>query len=197
MLLMAGKNVFSKNIPIRGVKGLKQNKRNYRRITMRTVMTATGIVTPHGNQIRKSYQLQLEDLSAGGLCYISKFAIPNGTRLDLVVQYADRSVPVTVEVVRARKNENGGYNIGCKFVGIDRLDQESIIRYVTLSSVRDAPSSSFYSQTEMKKSANIPISCKSCRCNDCGARQVCRPCNKALCGKYYCRMYISGRQDLR
>jgi hypothetical protein len=160
-------------------------------------MTATGIVTPHGNKICKSYQLLLEDLSAGGLCYISKFAIPDGTILDLDIQYADRSVPVTVEVVRARRNETGDYNIGCKFIGIDRLDQESIIRYVTLSSVRDAPSSSFYSKAEGKNSANIPISCKRCRCSDCGARQTCRPCNKAFCGKYYCRMYISGRQDLR
>ena len=173
------------------------NKRNFRRITLKTVMTTTGIVTPKGNDIRKSYQLPLEDLSAGGLRYSSKFAIPIGTRMDLIFQLVDRQVRVTAEVVRSQRTPNGRYDIGCKVFGITRLDQESIIKYVTLSSVREAQPSAFYSHHQDKQSANVPISCKDCRCADCGDKDDCRACYKPNCGKRYCRMYVPARQDLR
>lgn len=176
---------------------MASNKRNFRRITLKTVMTTAGIITPKGNDIKKSYQLSLEDLSAGGLRYCSRFAIPLGTRLNLVFQLDDRQVEVTVEVVRSEKNEAGRYDIGCKFVGINRLDQESIIKYVTLSSVREAPPSSFHSQQLEKKLANVPISCNDCRCAECKDKESCRSCSKANCGKRYCRMYMAGYQDLR
>jgi len=173
------------------------NKRNFRRITLKTVMTTTGIVTPKGHDVRKSYQLPLEDLSAGGLRYSSKFAIPVGTRLELVFQLDDRQVRATAEVVRAQKTTDGRYDIGCKFVGINRPDQESIVKHVTLSSVRDAAPSSFYTQPPEKHSANIPIGCNDCRCSDCGDKDACRACYKPNCGKRYCRMYRAGRPNLR
>lgn len=176
---------------------MANNKRDFRRITLKTVLTTTGIVTPKGNDIRRSYQLPLEDLSAGGLRYTSTFAIPIGTRLDLVFHLNDRVVNVTAEVVRSQKNESGRYDIGCKFVGINRLDQESIIKYVTLSSVREAPPSSFYSQPLEKRLGNVPISCGNCRCADCGDKDACRACIQPNCGKRYCRMYVPRHQNLR
>lgn len=171
------------------------NKRNFRRITLKTVLTTTGIVTPKGNDIRKSYQLSLEDLSAGGLRYASKFSIPLGTRLDLVFQLEDRKVRATVEVVRSQKNLSGYYDIGCKFVGINQLDQESIIKYVTLSAVRESQPSTVSTQQE-KQLANVPISCNDCRCADCGDKDACRACSQPNCGKRFCRMYVPGRQDV-
>jgi len=176
---------------------MANNQRNFRRITLKTVLTTTGIVTPQGNDVRKSYQLPLEDLSAGGLRYTSKFAIPVGTRLDLIFHLDDRTVNATTEVVRSQKTDAGRYDIGCKFVGINRLDQESIIKYVTLSSVRETQPSSFYSQPLEKRSVNVPISCSNCRCADCGDKDACRACIKPNCGKRYCRMYVSSRQNLR
>ncbi|MDR3561537.1 MAG: PilZ domain-containing protein [Negativicutes bacterium] len=176
---------------------MAKNNRNFRRITLKTVLTATGIVTPKGNDIRKTYQLPLEDLSAGGLRYASKFAIPLGTRLDLIFHLDDRKVGATVEVVRSQKTADGKYDIGCKFIGINRLDQESIIKYVTLSSVRDSQPSSFYSLAPEKRSANVPITCGNCRCADCGDKEACRACYKPNCGKRFCRMYVSNRQNFR
>ncbi|HMM22662.1 MAG TPA: PilZ domain-containing protein [Selenomonadales bacterium] len=174
------------------------NRRRFRRIALRTVLTTTGIITSQGESIRKSYQLQLEDLSAGGLRYRSRFPIPVGTRLDLVFQLADRKVRATVEVVRSLKTENGGYNVGCQFVSINPVAQEDIIRFVTLSSVRDAQPSSFYSQAEKaEQSANEPMGCGNCRCADCGDRETCRACYKPRCGRRFCSMYVPNRQDLR
>lgn len=173
------------------------NKRKFRRISLKTVMTATGIITPQGVHLRRSYQLPLEDISAGGLRYTSKFAIPVGTRLDLVFQLADRKVRGTVEVVRAEKNKAGAYDIGCKFVSINPVTQEDIIKFVTLSSVRDTQPSSFYSLKETASPANQPITCVNCRCASCGDKEACRACYKPSCGKRYCRMYRPSRQDLR
>lgn len=176
---------------------MSTNKRSFRRISLRTVMTATDIVTPKGNHIRKSYQLQMEDLSAGGMRFITKFPIPVGTGLDLVFQLADRRIRAVAEVVRSERGEEGRYDVGCKFVDINRLDQEGIIKYVTLSSVRDAQPSSFYSKGSGAPSANVPISCSNCRCSDCEEKEACRSCTRANCGKRYCRMYVPTRQDLR
>lgn len=174
------------------------NRRRFRRIALRTVLTTTGITTSQGEQIRKSYHLQLVDLSAGGLCYRSKFPIPVGTRLDLVFQLADRKVRATVEVVRSCKTDSSWFDIGCQFVSINPVAQEDIIRFVTLSSVRDAQPSSFYSQIEKPaQPANQPIGCSNCRCADCGERETCRACYKPRCGKRFCSMYVPSRQDLR
>jgi hypothetical protein len=172
------------------------NKRKFRRVVLRTVMTATDIITPHGSHVRHGYQLQLEDLSAGGLRYTSKFAIPVGTRLDLVFQLAERQVRGTVEVVRTQPNPAGNYDIGCKFVEINTIAQEEIIRFVTLSSVRQAQPSSFYTQTETRP-VRMPITCANCRCAPCAEQDVCRACSKPNCGKRYCRMYVPRRPDLR
>jgi len=174
------------------------NRRRFRRIALRTVLTTTGITTSQGEIILKSYQLQLEDISAGGLRYRSKFPIPVGTRLDLIFQLADRKVRATVEVVRSLPADHGGYDVGCQFVSINPVAQEDIIRFVTLSSVRDAQPSSFYSQVEKTaQSVNEPIGCNSCRCADCGDREACRACYKPRCGKRFCSMYVPNRQDLR
>ncbi len=173
------------------------NQRKFRRINLRSVITAVGFTTPQGTHLRRSYQLPLEDISAGGLRYTSKFAFPVGTRLDLVFQLADRKVRGTVEVVRAVKNKSGTYDIGCQFVSINPVTQEDIIKFVTLSSVRDAQPSSFYSIKETASTVNQPITCANCRCADCGDKEACRACYKPDCGKRYCRMYCSGRQDFR
>lgn len=176
---------------------MASNKRRFRRISLKTVMTATGIVTPQGDLLRRSYQLNLEDISAGGLRYISKFAIPLGTRLDLVFQLADRKVRGTVEVVRVAKNPSGGFDVGCQFVSINPVTQEDIIKFVTLSSVRDAQPSAFYIHSEKVSVANQPITCISCRCSTCADKEVCRACYKENCGRRYCRMYRPSRQDFR
>lgn len=99
-------------------------------------MTANGMITPQGCDIRKCYPLPLEDLSGGGLRYTSMFAFPLGTRLALVLKLNDSPLGLTAEVVRARKNGEGRYDIGCKFVVIDHLDRENIIRYVTRATSR-------------------------------------------------------------
>lgn len=173
------------------------NQRKFRRISLKTVMTAVGFTTTQGVHLRRSYQLPLEDISAGGLRYTSKFPIPVGTKLDLVFQLADRKVRGTVEVVRSIKGGNNGYDIGCQFVSINPVTQEDIIKFVTLSSVRDAQPSSFYSFKETISPANQPITCANCRCVDCGDKEACRACYKTNCGKRYCRMYRPSRQDLR
>ena len=176
---------------------MSANKRKFRRISLKTVMTATGITTPQGEHLLRSYQLPLEDISAGGLRYTSKFAIPLGTKLDLVFQLADRKVRATVEVVRADKNDAGAFDIGCRFFAINPLAQEDIIKYVTLTSVRDTQPSAFYSHKEVPSPTNHPITCVNCRCADCGDKEACRACYKQSCGKRYCRMYRPSRQDFR
>jgi hypothetical protein len=179
------------------VNSLTPNQRKFRRINFKTVMTAVGFTTPQGVNLRRNYQLPLEDISAGGLRYTSKFALPVGTRLELVFQLADRKVRGTVEVVRSIKNKSGAYDIGCQFVSINPVTQEDIIKFVTLSSVRDSQPSSFYSLKESVSPVNQPITCVNCRCADCGDKETCRACYKPNCGKRFCRMYRSGRQDLR
>ena len=173
------------------------NKRKFRRISLKTVMTATGIFTRQGEHLRRSYQLPLEDISAGGLRYSSKFPVPIGTKLDLVFQLADRKVRGTVEVVRVTKNKAGTYDVGCQYVSINPVTQEDIIKFVTLSSVRDTQPSSFYSQKETVSPANEPITCVNCRCASCADKEACRACYKPNCGKRYCRMYRPARQDFR
>jgi hypothetical protein len=174
------------------------NKRRFRRISLKTVMTAVGFTTTQGVHLRRSYQLPLEDISAGGLRYTSKFPVPIGTRLELVFQLADRKVRGTVEVVRSTKNKSGSFDIGCQFVSINPVAQEDIIKFVTLSSVRDSQPSSFYTLKETAATAaNRPITCINCRCADCGDKETCRACYKPNCGKRFCRMYRAGRQDLR
>lgn len=173
------------------------NKRRFRRIVLKTVMTATDIVTTEGEHVRRTYQLPLEDISAGGLRYTSKFPIPVGTRLDLMFQLADRKVRTTVQVVRTTKNAGGAYDIGCQFVSINPVAQEDIIKFVTLSSVRDTQPSSFYSLKTGVSLANQPITCATCRCSTCGGKETCRACYKENCGRRYCRMYRPSRQDLR
>lgn len=176
---------------------MANNRRRFRRIVLKTVMTATDIVTTKGEHIRKGYQLMLEDLSAGGLRYISRFALPAGTLLDLVFQLADRQVRARAEVVRSEKNASGRYDIGCRFSSINPVAREDIIRYVTLSSVRDAQPSKYYSRKADASPGREPLSCSDCRCRDCGDREVCRACYKPNCGKRFCRMYVASRQDLR
>lgn len=173
------------------------NNRRFRRISLKTVMTATDIVTTGGEHVRRTYQLSLEDISAGGLRYVSKFPPPVGTKLDLVFQLADRKVRGTVEVVRTVKNAGGTYDIGCQFVSINPVAQEDIIKFVTLSSVRDTQPSSFYSQKTAVSPSNHPITCASCRCSTCSEKEACRACYKENCGRRYCRMYTAGRQDFR
>lgn len=173
------------------------NRRRFRRVNLKTVMTAVGFTTPQGVHLRRIYQLPLEDIGAGGLRYTSKFAFPVGTRLDLVFQLADRKVRGPVEVVRATRNNSGTYDIGCQFVSLNPVTQEDIIKFVTLSSVRDVQPSSFYTLKENVHPANQPITCANCRCADCGGKETCRACYKVNCGKRYCRMYRSNRQDLR
>ncbi len=173
------------------------NKRRFRRISLKTVMTATDIVTTEGEHVRRTYQLPLEDISAGGLRYTSKFPPPLGTKLDLVFQLADRKVRGTVEVVRTVKNAGGTYDIGCQFVSINPVAQEGIIKFVTLSSVRDTQPSSFYIQKTAVSPANHPITCATCRCSTCGEKESCRACYKENCGRRYCRMYTASRQDFR
>lgn len=173
------------------------NQRKFRRISLKSVITAVGFTTPQGVHLRRSYQLPLEDISAGGLRYNSKFAFPVGTKLDLVFQLADRKVRGTVEVVRAVKNKGGTYDIGCQFVSINPVTQEDIIKFVTLSSVRDTQPSAFYSMKEHASSTNQPITCANCRCADCADKEACRACYQPDCGKRYCRMYRPARQDFR
>jgi len=173
------------------------NQRKFRRITLKTVMTAVGFTTPQGVHMKRSYQMPLEDISAGGLRYKSKFPIPIGTKLDLVFQLADRKVRGTVEVVRSVRSSDSGYDIGCQFVSINPVTQEDIIKFVTLSSVRDAQPSSFYSFKENTSTANQPITCANCRCADCADKEACRACFKTNCGKRFCRMYKPIRKDFR
>lgn len=176
---------------------MSTNKRRFRRISLKTAMTATDIVTNEGQHVRRTYQLPLEDISAGGLRYIGKFPIPIGTKLDLVFQLADRKVRATAQVVRAVKNDAGTYDIGCQFVSINPVTQEDIIKFVTLSSVRETQPSSFYTLKQNVSTVNQPITCATCRCSTCGDKEACRACYKENCGRRYCRMYRASRQDLR
>jgi hypothetical protein len=176
---------------------MTSNKRRFRRISLKTVMTATDIVTNEGDHVRRTYQLPLEDISAGGLRYTSKFPIPVGTKLELLFQLADRKVCGTVEVVRTVKNSGSTYDIGCQFVSINPVAQEDIIKFVTLSSVREAQPSFYYSKKTAVSPANHPITCASCRCSTCADKEACRSCYKENCGRRYCRMYTSGHQDFR
>lgn len=146
------------------VREVLKNKRRFQRITLKTLLTTISILTPKGNEIRKRYLLPLEDLSSAGLRYASKFAFPLGTKLNLVFYLDDRKVGAVAEVVRSQKTPDGKYDIGCKFIGINRLSQESITDYVTLSSVHDAQLSSLYSLPLEKRSSNVLfIVCGNCR----------------------------------
>jgi hypothetical protein len=174
------------------------NRRKFRRMALKTTITATDITSPEGKRLRRGYKLPLEDLSASGLRYSSRFAVPVGTKLDLLFQLADQQLKITAQVVRTQKNSAGSYDIGCTFVGLEQFKQDAIVKFVTLSSVHQAQPSAFYTQLATRpQKANVPISCNDCRCSECGDRDFCKDCIKPNCGKRFCRMFKAGRQDLR
>lgn len=161
-------------------------------------MTVHDIVTPEGERLTGTRQLQLRDVSAGGVSFICAFPVPEGTRLDLSFPLGKEEIFCHVEVLRAeRLDDQAGYVVGARFLGFTAVQQRELVRYITRASARQQYGGTFHAGKSGLRLGNRPGSCTTCRCRDCDSRSRCRPCRSTGCGRRFCWRYVPAWQSTR
>lgn len=78
-----------------------------------------------------SQQAKTTNISAGGLLFKSPKDIPVGTYLNMILHINDISIPVIAKATRSQKNPDNTFNIGVRFVNLEKAVQERIKKYLT------------------------------------------------------------------
>ncbi len=71
------------------------------------------------------------NISAGGLLFTTQKDIPVGTYLNMVLHINDISIPVLAKAIRSQKNANNTFDIGVRFVNLEKAVQEKIKKYLS------------------------------------------------------------------
>lgn len=78
-----------------------------------------------------SQQAKTTNISAGGLLFKSQKDIPVGTYLNMILHLHDISIPVMAKATRSQKNVDNTFDIGVRFVNLEKSVQERIKKYLT------------------------------------------------------------------
>lgn len=78
-----------------------------------------------------SQQAKTTNISAGGLLFTSQKDIAVGTYLNMILHINDISIPVMAKATRSQKNNNNTFDIGVRFVNLEKSVQERIKKYLT------------------------------------------------------------------
>lgn len=96
---------------------------------VRITQTCAGIVTsPEGDA--RSIQFVVLDISAHGMRISTTADVVEHERIAFPFPTRDRIVPLDAEVLRVHRTERGPTHCGCRFVGVDEKDTETLFRYV-------------------------------------------------------------------
>ena len=76
----------------------------------------TGMSTPKGAGIHKSYPIAIDELSRGKLRYTSKFAVPLGTTMCISALRGGQPILMITEVFGNQRTMTGQYSVGCRIL---------------------------------------------------------------------------------
>jgi hypothetical protein len=96
---------------------------------VRIAQTCTGVVSsPEGDT--RPITFVVLDISAHGMRISTPVEVSQHERIAFPFATRDRVVSLDAEVLRARRTDSGSTHCGCRFVGLDEREVDTLFRYV-------------------------------------------------------------------